>query len=124
MYILLFLPIAALAKPSTTINVAFTIDNNYPIYPMLAINSLLVNNYSASDYHFFIVENDITEKNKNKMREFIKEVNKITEFNSKIDFVHIDTDTIDKGNNLFGFSNRITPIAIARIVLPDLLNIF
>ena len=123
MFLMFFLPLATLAKPVNNVNVAFTIDNNYPLYTLLAINSILRNNSSDANYHFYIVENDITEQNKNKMRNFIKEVNKTYLFDVTIDFVHIDTDTIDKGHNLFAFSNRITPIAIARIMLPDLLDV-
>ncbi len=122
-FIMLFLPVMVSAKPVNTVNVAFTIDNNYPIYTMLAINSILHNNISSSNYHFYIIENNITEQNKNKMKKFIAQVNKKNLFDSKIDFIHIDTDTIDKGQYLFAFSNRITPIAIARIMLPNLLDV-
>lgn len=121
LFIILVMPLTSFAKPVNLINVAFTIDNNYPIYTLLAINSILYNNYSSSNYHFYIVENNITDKNKKLMRSYVENVNKSKLFDTKIDFIHIDTDTIDKRENLFAFSNRITPIAIARIMLPDLL---
>lgn len=117
------MPLVTFAKSATTVNVAFTIDNNYPIYTMLAINSILRNNYSSSNYHFYIIENNITEQNKKRMQKFISKVNKTHSCESEIEFIHIDTDTIDKGQYLFAFSNRITPIAIARIMLPKLLDV-
>lgn len=97
------------------INVAFTIDNNYPIFTMLAINSILQNNTSNSDYKFFIVENNLTDKNKAKMRKYVKARHQ------EIEFFNIDTKVIDDGKWFFGFSNRITPIGMARIMLPQIL---
>lgn len=121
LFILITVQLSAFAKQ--TINIAFTIDNNYPIFTMLAINSIFLNNYNCSDYHFYIVENNLSDKNKEKMRKFITNANENNTFKSELEFINIDTDTIDKGKYLFAFSNRITPIAIARIMLPDLLDI-
>ena len=42
------------------INVAFTIDNNYPVFALLVINSILLNNDSNSHYNFYIVNNDLS----------------------------------------------------------------
>ena len=110
--IILFFSLPVPAKENT-VNVAFAIDNNYPIFTLLAINSILLN--SDASYTFFIVENNLTDKNKKKMRQYVRRKNQ------NIEFIHIDTKKIDDGDNLFAFSNRITPIAIARILLPDLL---
>jgi len=115
LFILLFLPFKSLALENSTVNIAFTIDNNYPIYTLLAINSMLINNTSNADIHFYIVENNLTTANMNKMRKFIEKKGQ------KVDFINIDTNVIDKGINYFTFSNRITPIAMARIMLPSLL---
>lgn len=120
-FVILMLPLVAFAKPKTTVNVAFTIDNNYPIFTLLAINSILYNNYSNSNYHFYIVENNLSELNKSKMRNYIEKANNTHVFKSEIEFIDVNTDKIDGGNYLFAFSNRITPIAIARIMLPELL---
>lgn len=98
------------------INVAFTIDNNYPIYTLLAINSILQNNKSNSNYNFYIVENNLTDKNKKKMADYVRERNQ------NIEFINIDTSKIDDGNNFFGFLGHITPIGMARILLPELLS--
>ena len=108
----LFLPLQCFAK---NINVAFTIDNNYPIYTLLLIDSILQNNTSNSDYTFYIVENNVTEKNKQKMKKHV------TRQNQNIEFIHFDTESIDNGAFYFTFSNRITPIAMARIMLPEIL---
>lgn len=97
------------------INIAFTIDNNYPIFTLLAINSILQNNKSDSHYNFYIVENNLTDKNKKRMEKYVKERNQ------NIEFLNIDTNVIDDGDYFFGFSGRITQIAMARIMLADLL---
>lgn len=98
-----------------SINVAFTIDNNYPYYTLLVINSILKNNKSDSEYNFYVIENNITDKNKKMMRRYVEKRGQ------NIEFININTDIIDDGDYLFGFSNRITPIGMARIMIPDLL---
>lgn len=109
---LFLFPLQSLAE---NINVAFTIDNNYPIFTLLVINSILQNNNSDSNYTFYIVEDNLSSKNKTKMQEYV------TKRNQNIEFINIDTKIIDDGNFFFGFSNRITPIAMARILLPKIL---
>lgn len=99
------------------INVAFAIDNNYPIFTLLAINSILKNNYSNSEYTFYIIENNITPKNKSKMKHYVTD-----KWRQEIKFVNIDISKIDKGYNFYKFSdNRITNIAMARIALTEIL---
>lgn len=98
------------------INIAFNIDNNYPLFAMLAINSILQNNDSNSHYNFYIVENNVTEKNKEKMKEYV------TKRGQNIEFINIDTSIIDNGETFTGFNpGHVTKIAMARILLPDLL---
>lgn len=97
------------------INVAFTIDNNYPIFTLLAINTILQNNVSNSHYKFYIIENNVTAKNKEKMTKYVHQRNQ------DIEFINIDTKIIDDGANFFKLSGRITRIALIRILLPDLL---
>ena len=103
------------ASEKPYINIAFAIDNNYPIFTLLAIDSMLKNNTSNANIRFFIVENNLTNYNKNKMRKFVEKRGQ------KIEFVNIDTKVIDDGINYFTFSNRITPIAMARILLATIL---
>ena len=98
------------------INVAFTIDNNFPMFTMLLMESILNNNDSNSDYKFWVVENNVSDKNKKKMEKYVKSRNQ------QIEFIHFDTKDIDQGTNFFTFSaGAITPIAMARIMLPNLM---
>ena len=48
------------ASEKPYINIAFAIDNNYPIFTLLAIDSMLKNNTSNANIRFFIVENNLT----------------------------------------------------------------
>ena len=108
------MPINVMAQ---NINVAFTIDNNYPIFTLLAISSILKNNHSNSEYTFHIVENNITGKNKSKMKYYVSD-----KWKQKIIFYNLDTNTIDKGFDFYKFSgNRITNIGMARVALPEIL---
>lgn len=105
-------------KTYAEINVAFTIDNNYPIYTLLTINSILLNNKSDSDYTFWIIENDVTPKNKNFMTKYVEERNQ------KINFINVSMDNVDKGEHLFKnsmWASHVTRIGNARILLPEIL---
>ena len=113
LFVILFMPISVLAED---INVAFTIDNNYPLFTLLAINSILQNNKSDSHYNFYVIEDNITANNKELMSEYVKKRNQ------SIEFINIDTDIIDGGVLLFSYLKRITPIGMARIMLPKLLD--
>ena len=100
------------------INVAFCIDNNYPLYTMLVINSILLNNKSQSKYTFYIINNNLSLWNKLRMKLYVYLKGE------KIEFIKVDTSVIDNGKNLFD-SNEITKhvsrIGTARILLPKLL---
>ena len=118
--IILFILILNLpAFAEDKIHVAFCIDNNYPIYTMLAINSILLNNTSNSKYCFHIVENNVSKFNKFHMEHFVKNRG------ADIEFIHFDTQSIDEGENIFSFKGafclHISRIGTARIMLPELL---
>ena len=113
--IILTILLFSAAKAYSQINVAFAIDNKYPVFTMIMMSSILDNNKSCENYTFYIIENNLSKRNKNKMAKFIKNRNQT------IEFIHFDTKVIDRGDYLFGFSKRITPIAIARIFIPNLL---
>lgn len=115
MFLIFITQLRSYALPDKLVNIAFTIDNNYPVYTLLVIDSILKNNKSNSEYCFYIVEQDLTEKNKNLMKNYVEKKGQ------KIEFVKVDLEKIDNGVNYFTFSNRITPIAMARIMLPELL---
>ena len=108
----------AKTNPSQNIHVAFTIDNNYSLYATLAINSILRNNTSNSNYTFYIVETDLTDKNIKKMKDFVEKRG------HKIEFIDVDPSIVDKGHDFFDseqWAGRLNNIALARILLPDLL---
>lgn len=100
-------------------NVVFTIDNNYPVYTLLTINSILLNNKSKSEYTFWIVENNISNINKKIMKNFVNSRHQ------KINFININTNNIDDGKNLYKatpWSGHVTRIGTARLYIPELLD--
>lgn len=95
------------------VNIAFTIDNNYPVYTMLAINSIMENKKPDTEYKFYILEDNISFINKRIMKLFAKKKN------FDLTFYHVSTESFDKGRNIYNFLHRITPIGMARILLPS-----
>ena len=103
---------------SEKINVAFAIDNNYWLYTLLTINSILKNNTSNSDYYFYVIESDLSNKNRIKMEKYVKK------HHQNIKFIDIDLSVIDSGHDYYKDSSNlkhISRISMARIFLPDLL---
>ena len=116
--ICLILVMPTVANAKNTINVAFTVDKNYHLFTMLTINSILKNNTSDSDYMFYVVENDFTDKHKAQMQKYIEERGQ------KVTFINVDTNKLDKGEDFFNnrqWLGRLTSISLARILLPELL---
>lgn len=100
------------------INVAFTIDKNYPIFTQITIFSILKNNLSNNHYNFFIIENNMTKRQKAEMRRFVQKMGQ------DISFIHISTDKIDNGINVYEnkfIDGRISRIGMARLLLPEVL---
>lgn len=100
------------------INVAFCIDNNYPLYTMLTINSILLNNKSQSNYTFYIINNNLSLWNKLRMKFYV------TLKNHKIEFIKVDTSVIDNGKNLFkdkNFIKHISNICNAKVLFAKIL---
>ena len=97
-------------------NVLFTIDNNYAVYTLLSINSILLNNSSNSKYTFYIIETDLSDKNKRMMENFI------FRRNQDVEFINISPELLG-GSKVFNHvhAKHITPIAMARLFAPDLL---
>lgn len=77
------------------IKVGFLIDNNYPVFTMIAIDSILQNNTSKSKYKFYIFENNISKFNKWQMKRFVKNRNQ------DIEFISVNTDIIDSGRDFY-----------------------
>jgi len=112
-FFILILPLKSIAQD---INVAYTIDKNYSLFAMISIFSVLENNYLNNKYNFFIVENDIPQKRLDEMKNFVNKRGQ------NIYFIHINSDDICKGENIYlSLHNRISKIGMARILLPDLL---
>lgn len=98
------------------VNIAYTIDNNYPIFTLLSINSILLNSEKDTKYRFYIIENNLTTKNKEKMKEFVEKRNQ------KIFFININQPIINEGNiYTYKSCNHVTSIGLARIYLEKLL---
>ena len=94
------------------VNVAFTIDNNYVIPTMISVDSIIKNSKSDTRYNFYIIETGLSCHSKSLMRTHIEK------FSHTVKFIPVDTDRITKGVNLY---KHLTPIAIARVVIPEIL---
>lgn len=95
------------------LDVVFAIDNNYPLYTMLVINSIIKNNKSGQEYTFWVLETGITDENKTKMKDYAESIKQ------EINFITVDTKYIEKWSKLY--DDYVTPIAMSRILIPDLL---
>lgn len=94
------------------LHVVFGINNEYVYYTKLAINSIIKNNNSKSDYVFWILNPDISDENKKDMANYAKSIGQ------HIVFVKIDEKYMEKWNNVL---DVWPPITMARILIPDLL---
>ena len=113
--ICLFCPISnSNTAKDEIINIAFNIDKNYPIYTMLTINSIVKN--SNSKFEFYIIENNLTDTQKTLMNFFVKKF-----YKQNITFIHFDNPIINKNKRIY-LEKNITNIAIARIMLPQIVK--
>ena len=110
--ILVYFLISSVSFAKEPINIAYTIDNNYVIPTLISIDSIIKNSSYDTKYDFYIVESGLTTYSKYLMKNHIKK------YNHKVEFVPVDTDRITKGVNLY---KHLTPIAIARVVIPEIL---
>ena len=102
------------------INIAFTIDNKYTPISLFAMESILKNNDSNSDYNFYIVGDKLSVFNKNLLKTYAKLKN------VSIKIIDASTEIIDGGRNL---QEKLLPkeelylprVSTARILLPILL---
>lgn len=93
-----------------TVNIAFTIDNNYVLGAGIAMSSILKNTNSKTK--FFIVENGLTEKNKVLLKYYAKF------HGSEVEYIHKNTDEFI---GVYKHIPYITPIVMARLFLPEIL---
>ena len=110
--VLTYFLISSVSFAKEPINIAYTIDNNYVIPTIISIDSIITTSKSDTKYNFYIVESGLTNHSKNLMR------NHITKNNHNVEFIPVDTDKITKGVSLYKY---LTPIAIARVVIPEIL---
>lgn len=119
LYILLILSLSFSTLSSMAqerINVLYTIDNNYCVFSLLSINSILEHNESKSEYYFYIVEQGLTDSNKQRMKDFIEKRNQ------KVFFINIDSEKLFSAN-IYNHPviNYITSIALARLFASEIL---
>ena len=102
-------------RSSKDINVVFAIDNNYPVFTLLAINSILKHNDSHSNYKFYIVNTDLSEENQKMMKEYVHSRKQ------NIKFIKFDPNIVNGGDNIYKHLKAITPVASARLAFPSIL---
>lgn len=112
--VLTYFLISSVSFAKEPINIAYTIDNNYVIPTIISIDSIIKNSNSDTRYNFYIVETGLTRYSKTLMK------NHIEKFDNNVEFVQVDTDRITKGVNLY---KHLTPIAIARVVIPEIIDV-
>lgn len=100
------------------INVAYNIDDNYTVFTMISMDSILKHNKSKSDYTFYILhtEKGLSSWNKFQLSAFVFLKGQ------KIKFITVDDEKLN--GIKYGktcFVEHINPIAFARVYLVDLL---
>ena len=110
----IFSTLIVLAK-QPPINIVFCINNKYVIFTCLTVNSILLNNTSQSEYNFYIVENNLTDKDKSFIKNFINKKKQ------NVEFIHIDNDKIPLFKEVKRCVSHIANITLARLLLPDIL---
>lgn len=93
------------------INIIFATDENYAQHAAVAIASILCNTAYPSNIHFYIIDDNIDDDNKNKLQ------NTVLKFNSNINFVNISENSL---NQVF-VSGSITRAAYFRLTIPNIL---
>lgn len=117
-FLIFISPLASFAQ--SEINIAFTIDNNYAPFTMIAINSILKKNISNSHYNFYIFTDNLSFINKFLLKTYVKWKKQ------NIEIITCSTDIIDNGKSLQeGILGKeeiyISRIGTARILIPELL---
>ena len=118
----LFFLISLEAGANDAVHVAYNIDNNYVVYTLLSINSILKNNKSNSEYMFWILENGLSEKNKKMMKEYIEQRRQ------KVNFLSVDQNELYKGSlsrikKIYEGAEyaHVSYVSFMRLFIPELL---
>lgn len=94
------------------IYIALATDKNYAQHAAVAMVSVLVNSKEPKNIQFFIIDDNIDNENKNKMRLSVEK------FGSSIEFIKVKEKTLD---NVF-VSGNLTKAAYLRLTIPDILS--
>lgn len=93
------------------LNVVFNVNNDFIIQTEVAIHSIVRN--SKSKYIFWILESNISDKNKEDIKKYVKDIGQ------EVVFITIDPKYLVSWAKIH--SGMISPDAMARILTPDLL---
>lgn len=97
------------------INICFSTDNNYIHHLARTLCSILSNADRTDTFDIFVLENDVSESNKNKL---LKEFNSST---CRINFVNISTKFFNDFPD-YKFCPHITKMGYSRLLIADLLK--
>ena len=111
-FVIFFLTPCVFAKNS--INIIFCIDENYILQNLLTVNSILKNNKSNSNYHFYIIGEELSKKSKKQIKNYI------TKRNQEVTILDITAQKIPEYNNVKNRDGHISNIIIAKIIIPTL----
>lgn len=103
------------AYGSDSLNLCFTIDNNYPDHLLVTLFSIFENNHSASHYKIFIIEDNLSCINKYRLKSYI------LKNNHEVYFINTEMHELNGGKLKYNFLAHISKIACARLLLPSLL---
>lgn len=95
------------------INICFATDNNYAKYMGLALMSILKSANKEDNLHFFILDNQIKQEEKNK----VATLQKIKPF--EITYIPIDENSF---SNLYVHQKGLSPTAYARFLIAKLID--
>ncbi len=100
----------------STVNLYFNIDDNYVDYFLVTVYSIFKNNHSKSNIHIYLVEDDLSEKNKQRITNFVEKKHK-----QKIDILHFSNYEKMFNPKSFHYIKHISKISFARIFIGSLL---
>jgi len=110
-FTIFFNPVSAKER----LDVVFLTDNKYTIYTLLTINSIFINNESNSDYNIYIIENNLNNKNKKILKNFIEKNN------AKVKFIKWDINKLKEAKEVKTRMGRWSDIILAKLFIPGLL---
>lgn len=104
-----------LKKEKQNINICFGLTDNYSQHTGVAIASILINSNLSDNYHFYLISDYISEKNK----QYFSDLKKIRDF--EISFLQVDNDDF-KNIKVFNHSIGLGCSSFYRFKIFDLIN--